>query len=133
MVSQTVRGHLHHEAARLVAVGLLSFLSLVGTLLVLNAIGVPPWFLLPSAFTLAVVVGFLLGARASRQATLRPAASARFVSRLAPRDSTSRRPARAGKPSPPSPSEAPMPAWAPGHFRARPLTGLIDTIIYAIT
>lgn len=67
MASQTVRGHLHYEAARAAAAGLLSFLSLMGTLMVLNAIGIPPWLLLPSAFTLAVVVGFLLGARASQR------------------------------------------------------------------
>jgi hypothetical protein len=67
MVSDTVRGHLHHGAAREAATGLLLFLSLAGTLLVFNAIGVPPWLLVPSAFTLAVVVGFLLGARASER------------------------------------------------------------------
>jgi hypothetical protein len=67
MVSQMVRGHLHHGAARQAATGLLSFLSLVGTLLVFNAIGVPPWLLVPSAFTLAFVGGFLLGARAGER------------------------------------------------------------------
>jgi hypothetical protein len=67
MVSQTVRGYLHHGAAREAATGLLFFLSLAGTLLVFNAIGVPPWLLVPSAFTLAVVVGFLLGARRSER------------------------------------------------------------------
>ena len=57
----------HHEAARMGPAGLLSFLGLAGTFLVLNAIGVPPWLSVPSALTLAVVVGVLLGARADQR------------------------------------------------------------------
>ena len=67
MGSQTVREHLHHGATRAVVTGLFSFLSLAGTLVVFNAIGVPPWLLVPSALTLTVVVGFLLGARADER------------------------------------------------------------------
>jgi hypothetical protein len=52
--------------ARVVAAGILSVVSLAGILLVVNAIGVPPWLTVPSALTVAVVVGFLLGARAPR-------------------------------------------------------------------
>ena len=62
-------GDRHHGAAREAAMGLFSFLSLGGTLLVFNAIGVPPWLLVPSALTLAVVVGFLLGARGSERSS----------------------------------------------------------------
>lgn len=58
---------LHHGATREAARGLISFLSLAGTLLVFNAIGVPPWLLVPSALTVAVVVGFLLGARTNER------------------------------------------------------------------
>ena len=50
MVSQTDRG-LHHEAARVAAAGLLCLSGLTGTLLLVNAIGVPPWVTVPGALT----------------------------------------------------------------------------------
>ena len=66
MVSQTDRGR-HHEAVRVAVAGLLCLSGLTGTLLLANAIGVPPWVTVPGALTLAVVWGFLLGARASER------------------------------------------------------------------
>ena len=63
MISSSGRGHLRHETARVAAAAFVAFLSVAGTLLVLNTIGIPPWLSVPSALTLAVVVGFLLGAQ----------------------------------------------------------------------